>query len=175
MIRTLLLLVALGAIGAALYTTDVFAPARKALPATTRADLVVVEKDAHKLTLYARGRVLRSYTVALGSGGTGAKTRQGDDLTPEGHYEIDGRDAHSDFYRALHISYPSKMDRKVAAARRVAPGGGIAIHGLRLYTGWIGRWHRAFDWTDGSVAVTDGEIEEIWRAVPNGTPVEIKR
>lgn len=175
MFRFLLLALAALAIAAALYTSDVFAPAHKPLAARARADLVVIEKDAHKLTLYSRGRVLRSYPVALGRGGMGAKIKMGDALTPEGRYEIDGRNANSDFYRALHISYPSRMDRKVAAARRVSPGGAIEIHGLRIYTGWIGRFHRAIDWTDGCIAVTDGEMDEIWRAVPNGTPVEIRR
>ncbi|MEI9885222.1 MAG: L,D-transpeptidase family protein [Rhizomicrobium sp.] len=175
MIRILFLTAAVAALVAAFAFSGVFEAARKPLPARARADLVVIEKDAHRMTLYARGRVLRRYVVALGSGGAAAKTRLGDNLTPEGHYEIDGRDGASDFYRALHISYPSKMDRKVAAARLVSPGGGIAIHGLRNYTGWIGRWHRALDWTDGSIAVTDDEMDEIWRAVANGTPVEIRR
>ena len=175
MIRILLLAIAIAAVAAALVFGGVFAPEARPLPASARADLVVVEKDAHRMTLYARGRVLRTYVVALGRGGNGAKTKAGDAMTPEGHYEIDAHKADSGFYRALHISYPSRMDRKVAAARRVAPGGDIMIHGLRNWTGWIGRWHRAVDWTDGCIAVTDDEMDEIWRAVPNGTPIEIRR
>jgi len=34
--------------------------------------------------------------------------------------------------------------------------------------------HTKWDWTDGCIAVTNPEIEEIWRAVPNGTPIEIR-
>ncbi len=101
--------------------------------------------------------------------------RAGDGRTREGHYLIDAHKADSTFYRALHISSPSAIDRKVARARGVTPGGGITIHGLPSFTGWIGGWHRLIDWTDGSVAVTDGEVDEIWRVVPNGTPVEIRR
>ncbi len=157
-----------------LATVGVFSTAPKPLAPRLRADLVVVEKTAHRMTLYARRHVLRVYTISLGTGGLDPKSRRGDDLTPEGHYEIDARNAHSGFYRALHISYPSAMDRKVAAARGFAPGGDVMIHGLRNYTGWIGTWQRAIDWTDGCIAVTDDEMDEIWRAVPNGTPVEIR-
>jgi murein L,D-transpeptidase YafK len=175
MFRFLLLLVAIGAIVFAVMSSDVFAARKAPLPPSARADLVVIEKDAHRLTLFAHGRKLRSYVVSLGTGGMEAKTKAGDDRTPEGHYEIDRHEPQSDFYRALHISYPSAMDRKVAHARGVAAGGGLTIHGLRNHLGWIGGWHRLVDWTDGSVAVTDGEIDEIWRVVPNGTPVELRR
>ena len=47
------------------------------------------------------------------------------------------------------------------------------IHGVKNGLGWLGRAHRLVDWTDGCIAVTDREIEEIWRAVPDGTRVEI--
>jgi hypothetical protein len=29
------------------------------------------------------------------------------------------------------------------------------------------------DWTLGCIAVTNGQIEEIWELVPDGTPIEI--
>jgi murein L,D-transpeptidase YafK len=48
------------------------------------------------------------------------------------------------------------------------------IHGIRNGLGWLGTSHRLLDWTDGCVAVTDEEIEEIWTLVPNGTPIDIK-
>jgi murein L,D-transpeptidase YafK len=175
MFRFLLLLIAIGAIAFAVVSSDIFAARKAPLPSGARADLIVIEKDAHRLTLYAHGRKLRSYVVSLGTGGTEAKTQAGDGRTPEGHYEIDRHEAQSDFYRALHISYPSAIDRKVARARGVAPGGAIMIHGLRNHTGWIGGWQRLIDWTDGCIALTDGEMDELWRVVPNGTPVEIRR
>jgi murein L,D-transpeptidase YafK len=174
MFRFLLLLAALGVIVAVLVSSDVFARHKPPLPPAARADLVVVEKTAHRMSLYAHRRLLRVYPISLGSGGLEPKAKQGDGLTPEGHYEIDRHNAHSSFYRSLHINYPSAMDRKVAAARGVSPGGEVMIHGLRNYTGWIGTWQRAIDWTDGCIAVTDDEMDEIWRAVPNGTPVEIR-
>ncbi len=174
MFRFLLLLIAAGAIVLAVASSGVFASRKPPLPAAARANLVVIEKSAHRMSLYAHRRLLRVYTISLGSGGLDPKASQGDGLTPEGHYEIDRHNTHSSFYLALHINYPSAMDKKVAAARGVAPGGDVMIHGLRNYTGWIGTWQRAIDWTDGCIAVTDDEMDEIWRAVPNGTPVEIR-
>src|SRR5437879_6592134 len=64
----------------------------------------------------------------------------------------------------------------IGNARRlgVPPGGDIFIHGLPNGYGFVGAAHRARDWTDGCVAVTDQEIEEIWTLVDNDTPVEIR-
>jgi murein L,D-transpeptidase YafK len=139
-----------------------------------QADRVLVEKQAHRLTLFHRGAVLRAYTVALGTGGLGRKERQGDRLVPEGEYTIDGRNAASAFHRALHVSYPNAEDRARARALGVSPGGDIMIHGIKNGYGWVGHRHLLRDWTLGCIAVTDEEIEEIWRLVPDGTLVEIR-
>ncbi len=149
--------------------------AAQAEPLPPRADFVLVDKSNHMLSLFAHGRLLRSYRVALGGGGLAPKTREGDHLTPEGRYKIDGRLAHSAFHRALHISYPSPADRRRAQAQGVKPGGAIMIHGLPNGMSWLGSRHRLTDWTNGCIAVTDEEIEEIWRAVPDGTAGEIRR
>jgi murein L,D-transpeptidase YafK len=102
------------------------------------------------------------------------KTRQGDHRTPEGVYVINGRNAQSQFHRSLHISYPNAADRERAHKLGVSPGGDIFIHGLPNGYGLIGAAHRAHDWTDGCIAVTDQEIEEIWKLVDNGTLIEIR-
>ena len=142
--------------------------------APERADSVLILKKDHVLELLSGGRVIRTYKVALGSGGLAAKEREGDGRTPEGHYVIDSRNEHSAYHRALHISYPNDEDRRRAAKLGVAPGGAIMIHGLPNGKGWVGPAHRLYDWTLGCVAVTDDEIEEIWKLAPVGTPVEIR-
>ncbi len=138
------------------------------------ADSMVVEKTAHRLTLYAEGQPIRSYLVALGTQPVGPKERIGDKRTPEGLYRIDWRNAGSRFHRALHISYPSARDRARAAALGVNPGGDVMIHGLPNGMGFVGAAHREEDWTDGCIAVTNEEIDEIWQTVPDGVPIEIK-
>ncbi|MBS1998975.1 MAG: L,D-transpeptidase family protein [Cyanobacteria bacterium SZAS LIN-2] len=144
------------------------------LPDGTVADRVLVRKAARTLQLYRGTELLRSYPVSLGRNPAGPKTQQGDGRTPEGTYRLDYRNAASSFHRSLHISYPSTSDIASAKSRGVDPGGLVMVHGMRNHFGWIGRAHRAVDWTDGCVAVTDEEMDEIWRVVPDGTPIEIQ-
>ncbi|HTZ82952.1 MAG TPA: L,D-transpeptidase family protein, partial [Candidatus Acidoferrales bacterium] len=94
--------------------------------------------------------------------------------TPEGTYILDSRNPHSQFYKSIHISYPNAQDRAAARKKGVSAGGDVFIHGLPKGYGWIGAGHRVHDWTDGCIAVTDQEMNEIWRAVSNGTPIEIR-
>ena len=138
------------------------------------ADRVLVLKKERTLELLSHGRVIRSYKVALGGNPVGPKTRQGDHKTPEGTYVLDSRNAHSQFHKSIHISYPGPRDRAAARAKGVFPGGDVFVHGLPNGYAWVGESHRLKDWTDGCIAVTDKEIDEIWAAVENGTPIEIR-
>lgn len=138
-----------------------------------RADLIRVDKAKHTLTLLRGDNVIKVYQVSLGSSPLGHKSREGDGRTPEGRYTIDSRNSRSRFHLALHISYPSAADRADAERRHQPPGSDIMIHGLRNGLGWLNRWHLKRDWTDGCVAVTNSEIEEIWSHIATGTPVEI--
>jgi murein L,D-transpeptidase YafK len=139
-----------------------------------KADQAIVVKSQHTLTLLSRGNVLRTYKVALGGSPIGAKEREGDHKTPEGHYILDRRNSKSRFYKSIHVSYPNEQDKKKASEHGVAPGSDIMIHGLPNGFGWLGATHRAHDWTDGCVAVTNAEMDEIWELVPDGTPIEIR-
>ena len=162
------------AIVAVLVAATAVVAAGQVLPARTVADRVVIAKAARTLSLYRGNRLLKTYKVALGPNSKGPKEREGDGRTPEGTYVIDSRRHDSAFHRALHISYPNAADRERARRLRVSPGGAIMIHGLPNGMGFLGRVHRIRDWTQGCIAVTNDEIEEIWRLVPNGTPVLIE-
>lgn len=150
------------------------ASAQTASKPALRADRVVVLKKERTLQLLNQGKVIETYKVALGGDPAGPKTRQGDHKTPEGLYVLDSRNAHSQFYKSIHISYPSARDRAAARKLGVSPGGDVFVHGLPNGYSAIGAAHRLHDWTDGCIAVTDEEIDEIWRAVPDGTPIEIR-
>jgi murein L,D-transpeptidase YafK len=144
------------------------------LPPNARADKVVVFKEKHLLILLEQDRVLKSYRIALGGQPRGPKQREGDHRTPEGIYVLDRRNDRSRFYRSIHISYPNAQDRRNATSHGVSPGGDVMVHGLPNGMGWIGSAHRARDWTDGCIAVANEEMDEIWRVVLDGTPIEIK-
>ncbi len=144
------------------------------LPANAKGDRVLVLKKERKLILLANGRALKTYKIALGGDPVGPKIREGDHKTPEGVYVLDRRNAKSRFYRSIHISYPGAKNLAEAQQLGASPGGDIMIHGLPNGYGWVGNAHRLHDWTDGCIAVTDKEMGEIWRAVPDGTPIEIR-
>jgi murein L,D-transpeptidase YafK len=72
------------------------------------------------------------------------------------------------------MSYPNAEDREPARKLGASPGGDIEIHGLGEKWAWVGAGHRAVDWTDGCIAVTNEEIDEIYPLVKVGTPGEIK-
>jgi murein L,D-transpeptidase YafK len=144
------------------------------LPARTTIDRIVVEKSARRLSVFRDGNQIKTYRIALGRNPLGAKQEEGDMKTPEGIYKVDGRNPQSSFHRALHVSYPSDEDNKRAAAHGVSAGFDIMIHGIQNGRGWIGAFHRWNDWTAGCIAVTDEEIEELWRVTPNGTTIEIR-
>jgi murein L,D-transpeptidase YafK len=147
--------------------------ARSVAPAG-KADFVLVLKKPRRLLLLRGDRVLRDYEVALGKSPDGPKRHYLDGRTPEGRYAIDGRVEDSEFHRALHISYPNASDREFALRAGVAAGDGVMIHGLPNGKRWVGETHRGYDWTNGCIAVTDDEMDEIWELVDDGTPIEIR-
>ncbi|HEU5458254.1 MAG TPA: L,D-transpeptidase family protein [Terracidiphilus sp.] len=146
----------------------------KASPREQQADRIIIIKSSHTMMLMSHGKVLKTYQVSLGRGGQGPKVRQGDNKTPEGEYVIDRKIEKSRFHLALHISYPNVADKERAQKAGVDPGGAIEIHGLASGLGWLGPVQHDMDWTEGCIAVSNSQIEEIWRLVPVGTPVDIK-
>jgi murein L,D-transpeptidase YafK len=144
------------------------------LPAGTTIDRIIVEKSLKRLSVFRGGERIKTYRVALGRNPVGPKQEEGDMKTPEGTYKIDRRNAQSSFHLALHISYPSDEDDQRAAERGVSAGFDIMIHGIQNGRGWIGAFHRWRDWTAGCIALTDEEIEELWRVTPDGTLIEIR-
>lgn len=138
-----------------------------------QVDRIVVDKASRLMRLMHGSRVIRSYDICLGSRPAGPKTCRGDRRTPEGHYVIDGRNAGSKYHLSLHISYPNGRDLRAARKRGCRPGGNIMIHGQPSELYHRGPPLSSFDWTTGCIAVTNPEIDEIWRLVPDGTPIEI--
>lgn len=143
-------------------------------PDAPRADKILIEKSAHRMTLLRYGKPWRVYQVALGRGGLAPKVQEGDRLTPEGFYYIENRNPQSIYHLSLRLSYPNPEDKLRGMRLGVNPGSHIMIHGLPNGKGYVGRDHLMADWTEGCIAVTNQEIEEIWHIVADGTPVEIR-
>ncbi len=138
-----------------------------------KADQVVVDKSDRTMKLLYKGRMLRTYKIAIGSNTLGHKQRRGDMRTPEGIYVLDFRNTKSAFYKSIHISYPNQVDIAAAKKRKVDPGSAIYIHGLppsAVDEPWN---YDGDDWTEGCIAVSNEAMDEIWELVPDGTPIEI--
>ena len=144
------------------------------LPTPSHADRVVIEKSKRTLTAYAGKQVIATFRVALGREPVGPKACQGDYRTPEGHYKIIGQNPISSYYRSLRLDYPNAEDIANARKMRCDPGGNIVIHGLQNGYDWVGRTHCSVDWTSGCIAVTNQEMDYLWKILPVGTPVEIR-
>ena len=144
-----------------------------------KADLVVIHKKQRILKLLSGGDTVRQYSIALGFNPQGHKRREGDGKTPEGAYRIDWRNENSGFHLSLHIDYPrpadypKQADGLAASAIAADPGRDIMIHGLPNGFSAERIGHPSVDWTAGCIAVTNAEIEEIWRLVDDGTTVLI--
>jgi murein L,D-transpeptidase YafK len=143
--------------------------------ASAPVDKIIVYKSQNKMDLLdVASRPLKSYVISLGGNPKGHKTQEGDRKTPEGIYTISARNLYSRYHLSLRISYPHVQDTAQAVERGVSAGGDIMIHGLRYGLGWLGSWHQMFNWTNGCIAVTNNEIEEIWNLVADGTTIEIR-
>ena len=165
--RRLLIMVALAVTG--LPAAQALATPGDGLPLAAN---VVVEKQARRLTVFdGQGRAMRIISgIQLGDAPLGHKRFQGDERTPEGRYAIDWGNPDSSYHLSLHISYPDAADTAYAAAQGRSAGGMIMIHGQP--NDWpAGRVPG--DWTDGCIAVSNAEIELLWEAIPEGTPIEI--
>jgi murein L,D-transpeptidase YafK len=126
------------------------------------------------MQLLAGSEVARSYKVAIGRNPFGHKQKAGDCRTPEGTYIIDRHKKDSRFHKSLHISYPNKLDLAAAKKDGHSPGSDIMIHGLPKGFEDLGDVHFKRNWTKGCIAVNNKEMDEIWRLVPDGTPIDIK-
>jgi len=163
--RALLALVALGLL-------PVAGRAGAEMPPT--ADAVLVVKSEHRLYLMRDGRPYKSYRVALGLNPSGHKEREGDFRTPEGQYRLDGRNAASDFFLSIHVSYPNGEDEARARRHRWRPGGSIMIHGLPNVPRKNPEYYHSADWTDGCIALSNDDMLEVWLLTRANTPIEIR-
>lgn len=171
---------------AALATVAAIASAqsdeREPLPASVRIDRLVADKSDHRLEAWSGSTLVRTYRIAVGTGGAGPKRYEGDGRTPEGVYRIIGRHHSRRFHRFLHVSYPNDEDRRryrALRARGEVPdgagiGGAIGVHG-ESRDPEVRALGRSVDWTAGCIAVSDAEIEELYRAVVPNAVIEIRQ
>ena len=144
------------------------------LPPAVVIDRILVVKSERKLYLLNAGNIVRSFDIALGLVPGGHKQREGDFRTPEGVYYVEAKNANSDYFLSLKISYPNERDRARARAQGVDPGGQIMIHGLPNEPKFPESRYRGWDWTDGCIAVSNSDMVDLWLMTSIATPIEIR-
>lgn len=137
-------------------------------------DRVVVHKATRKMELYRGASIVASYKVSLGLVPTGQKQREGDFRTPEGSYRLTRRNAQSDFFLAVQVSYPEAADLAMARRNGWAPGGSIMVHGLPNFMKYPRDRYLSTDWTDGCIALSNEDMLDFWLLTGLGTPIEIR-
>lgn len=138
-------------------------------------DRIYIDKSDHWLAAYRGGNIIREFRVSLGRGGLRPKTRDGDDRVPEGLYTITDHNPASAYHLSLRIGYPTPEQSAAAAAQGIRLGGDIFIHGLPNGLERVGSKQQRTDWTAGCIALTDPEMDWLFKAVADGTPIEIRQ
>jgi len=141
---------------------------------TQKADTVLVIKSEKRLYLLNKGVPFASLSVTFGGQPKGHKQSRGDQRTPEGHYRLDYKNVNSQFYKSIHISYPNAEDRAEARKLGLSPGGDIMVHGQANGWEWAAPIVQLLSWTDGCIALSNKDMDQVWVAVDPGTPIEIR-
>lgn len=149
------------------------------LPRGARVTRLVVDKSDRRMEAWDGDVLLATYGVAVGTGGSGPKTYEGDGRTPEGVYRIDARHRSREFRYFLHVSYPNADDRRRHREARAAGtipdgvglGGDIGVHG---YPDGPADLMSMFDWTAGCIAVDNDAARDLYRAVLDDAVIEIR-
>lgn len=144
------------------------------LPGDVVIDKLIVCKSRNSMEAYSGDRLIKTYRISIGKNSFGHKVQKGDKRTPEGTYKINDRNPDSGYHKNLGVSYPNAADRAQARKANLDPGGDIKIHGLKNGRGYIGKFHRFSNWTDGCIALTNEEVDELYRAVRPGALIIIK-
>lgn len=173
MLRKCLIPLLLAAMAATLAHADSF-PGPAAPGMLRPAERIVVKKAERRMELWRDGAVIASYRVSLGLVPQGHKQREGDFRTPEGSYRLTRRNARSDFFLAVQVSYPEAIDVALARKNGWSPGGLIMVHGLPNVPKYSRERYLNSDWTDGCIALSNEDMLDFWLLTGQGTPIEIR-
>jgi len=170
-----------------------FTFAGKAWPA--EGTWILIETGKHSLSVMSGDRVLHAYSqISIGRNGVTTDKAVGDNKTPLGNYRISGLRGDTVFHRFFVIDYPSLADAErahasgridsanLAAIRRAHErgydppastplGGNIGIHGIGEGDPRI---HEDYNWTDGCVALTNEQIDDLAKWIRPGMMVVIR-
>ena len=158
---------------------------------------LIIERETYTLSLYEDTIFVKSYRVSFGRNVHRVKTKAGDEATPVGEYKICSIDTGHEFHVFFRLNYPNLEDGTNALRKgwitqkefnelkfefyyegctkfNKMLGGNIGIHGIGRLNFIVKNLPFVFNWTDGSIAMSDEDIDELLRVVKVGTKVVIK-
>lgn len=156
---------------------------------------LVISRNNYELNLYSDSILVKTYKAIFGQGTGRIKTSRFDNVTPRGNYQICSIDTNNYYYKKMFINYPNKKDAAEALRNNIITkaeydiivssktkcpsnqtrlGADIGIHGIGEYNFIFKNLPFAFNWTNGSIAVSNENIDEIISVVKVDTKVEIR-
>jgi murein L,D-transpeptidase YafK len=158
---------------------------------------IIIDRKNYTLALYEDTVLIKSYRASFGKNINSPKSRAGDGATPVGDYQICSVDTTSKYHKFLQLNYPNIHDsmeglRMGWISQRTFDnlkfefyhegcvdgstplGGHIGIQGIGEYNSIFKNLPFVYNWTDGSIAVSNEDIDEIYSVIKKGTKVVIK-
>ena len=158
---------------------------------------IIIDRKTYTLNLYEDTVLIKSYRASFGKNINNPKSRVGDDATPVGDYKICSIDTTSKYHKFLQLNYPNLHDameglrmgwisqktfdtlkfefyHEGCTDNNTALGGHIGIQGIGEYNSIFKNLPFVYNWTDGSIAVSNEDIDEIYSVIKEGTKVVIK-
>jgi murein L,D-transpeptidase YafK len=158
---------------------------------------IIIERKNYSLSLYEDTILIKTCRANFGRNVGNPKSRDGDLSTPVGEYNICSIDTQNKYHKFLRINYPNLTDAGDGLVKGIitqkqydklsfefyygecpdlvtALGSNIGIHGIGEFNSIFKNLPFVFNWTDGSIAVSNEDIDEIYSVVKIGTKVVIK-
>ncbi len=158
---------------------------------------LIVHRKEYKLGLYSDTLLIKNYKAVFGRNSSNVKSSANDFATPRGNYSICHIDTNTKYYKFFRLNYPNEADAAEALKRKkiskkeyfeivtalkkkkcppskTSLGERIGIHGIGKYDFIFKNLPFVFNWTNGSIALSNEDIDELYKFVKVGTPVIIK-
>lgn len=159
---------------------------------------IVVDKQHYKLVLYSGKLLIKEYKAVFGKNNAHTKINIRDNITPIGEYKICSIDTTSKYHIFMRLNYPNNKDaanarmngtiseeeyQKFIRANNQSNcdsvilnrGTPIGIEGIGKFNNIFKNLPFIFNWTNGSIALKNEDIEELYSVVHIGTSVIIRK
>ena len=142
---------------------------------------IVIDKSSYELYVYDAKGWYATYPVVFGNSSLSDKKMEGDKNTPEGNFRVANKRVHEKWSRYMGLDYPTaesiakfnERKRRGEIPANARPGAGIGIHGVWPHEDFV--VDRYKNWTNGCVSLKNGDVEDLYRYIPVGTPVTIRK